>query len=104
MNVLGQITVTKTHLVSQLRVMERMKEEVQFAGQRLLNEVANFSDRYAYALPEQVRYTDDIISEFQELEFDRYDEINLFTRKLQATCFSVSLARYGNFHAKRASL
>ena len=83
MNVLGQITVTKTHLVSQLRVMERMKEEVQFAGQRLLNEVANFSDRYAYALPEHVRYTDDIISEFQELEFDRYDEINLFTRKLQ---------------------
>lgn len=83
MNLLGEITVVKTHLVSQLAVMQRIQEEVEFAGQRLLREVGNFSDRYAYAMPEQVRYTDALTGEFQELEFDRYDELNLFSRKLQ---------------------
>jgi chemosensory pili system protein ChpA (sensor histidine kinase/response regulator) len=83
MNTLGEITVTKTHLVNQLHVVKRMEEEVEFAGQRLLTEVANFSERYAYTLPEQANYSDEMVGEFQELEFDRYDELNLFTRKMQ---------------------
>lgn len=83
MNLLGGATVTKTHLVSQLATMRQMRDEIRFAGDRLLREVNNFSERHAYALPNQVKYSDAMIGEFQELEFDRYDELNLFSRKLQ---------------------
>lgn len=83
MNVLGEITITKNHLMEQLVAIENLRDEVDFAGQRLIREVTAFSDRYAYSLPEQVKYKDDLLSEFMDLEFDRYDELNLFSRKLQ---------------------
>ena len=83
MGVLGEITVTKTHLINQLTVIDQMKAEIEFAGQRLLREVTGFADRFAYALPETVKSVDPMLSEFQELEFDRYDEMNLFARNLQ---------------------
>ncbi|OQY18554.1 MAG: hypothetical protein B6I36_06675 [Desulfobacteraceae bacterium 4572_35.1] len=86
MNLLGEMTITKTHLLDQLRSFESMKEEIDFARERLLVEVASFAERYEYTNPEEEQNVDDsesIISDFEELEFDRYDELNLFSRKLQ---------------------
>ncbi len=85
MNLLGEMTITKTHLLDQLRSFETMKDEIDFARDRLLTEVSNFSDRYEYTNPEERAAQDgeSIISDFDELEFDRYDELNLFSRKLQ---------------------
>jgi chemosensory pili system protein ChpA (sensor histidine kinase/response regulator) len=83
MNLLGEITITKNHMAAQISSLQHMKQNIDFAGNRLFNEVDQFSERYSYALPGQVKYTDNLISEFQELEFDRYDELNLFTRKLE---------------------
>ena len=82
MTVLGQLTVTQTHLSRQASSVDQMKEEIAFAGQRLLREAGRFSDRYAYAMP-QAHPGDLLTADFQELEFDRYDEINLFARTLQ---------------------
>lgn len=82
MNLLGEITITKNHMVAQISNLQQMKQNIDFAGNRLFSEVDQFSERYSYALPGQIKYTDNLISEFQELEFDRYDELNLFTRKL----------------------
>ncbi len=81
MGLVGEFTVTKNHLVDRLPVMERMKGEIDFAGQRLLKEVTAFSERYDYTLPAQNAEGSD--EAFDELEFDRYDELNLFSRKLR---------------------
>ncbi|WP_303720307.1 hybrid sensor histidine kinase/response regulator [Malonomonas rubra] len=81
MGLVGDFTVTKNHLLDRLPVMERMKGEIDFAGQRLLKEVTSFSERYDYTLPQQNAIAGD--DAFDELEFDRYDELNLFSRKLR---------------------
>lgn len=81
MGLVGEFTVTKNHLLDRLPIMERMKGEVDFAGQRLLKEVTAFSERYDYTLPAQ--NADENDEAFDELEFDRYDELNLFSRKLR---------------------
>ncbi len=85
MNLLGEMTVTKTHLLEQLGSFENMKEEIDFSRQRLLREVGSFSERYEHSLlnEEQQDRGESLVSDFEELEFDRYDEINLFARKLQ---------------------
>nr|WP_320050756.1 hybrid sensor histidine kinase/response regulator [uncultured Desulfuromonas sp.] len=86
MNLLGEMTITKTHLLEQLGSVEVMKEEIDFARERLLREVTAFSERYEYTNPEEkneAEGSESTISDFEELEFDRYDELNLFTRKLQ---------------------
>ncbi|EAT14332.1 hybrid sensor histidine kinase/response regulator [Desulfuromonas acetoxidans] len=86
MNLLGEMTITKTHLLEQLGSVEAMKEEIDFARERLLREVTAFSERYEYTNPEEKGdegSSESTISDFDELEFDRYDELNLFSRKLQ---------------------
>lgn len=105
MNLMGELTVTKTHLLNQLKVMEQMRGEVDFSGQRLLGEVARFSEKYLYALPEQVKGTDALISEFEDLEFDRYDEVNLFARKLQEISNDIheALRGIGDFFGRFAA-
>ncbi|MCK4620675.1 MAG: Hpt domain-containing protein [Desulfuromonadales bacterium] len=74
MGLVGEFTVTKNHLLDRLPIMVRMQEEVDFAGQRLLKEVSSFSERYDYTMP--TRSSDDRDDTFEELEFDRYDELN----------------------------
>ncbi len=80
MGLVGEFTIAKNHLMNRLPELEEMRTEVDFAGKRLLKEVAGFSERYDYTLPMQNSLSQD--DSFQELEFDRYDELNLFSRKL----------------------
>ncbi len=84
MGLVGEVTVIKNHLIDQFSQVERMREEIEFVGQRLLREVTQFSDRYDYTLPTQAELQNQTeIGDFQELEFDRYDDLNLFSRKLR---------------------
>jgi len=84
MGLVGEVTVIKNHLVDQFGQVERMREEIEFVGQRLLREVTQFSDRYDYTLPTQTKsQNQNEIGDFHELEFDRYDDLNLFSRKLR---------------------
>lgn len=88
MDLLGEITVNKSHMLDQMSHTENMKEEIDFARERLLREVRIFSDRHEYSIFEgeaekESKQADLPIADFDELEFDRYDELNLFSRKLQ---------------------
>lgn len=88
MDLLGEITVNKSHMLDQMGHTENMKEEIDFARERLLREVRIFSDRHEYSVfegsqPQAPKQTELPIADFDELEFDRYDELNLFSRKLQ---------------------
>ncbi len=81
MGLVGEFTIAKNHLLNRLPVIRQMRSEVDSAGERLLTEVAGFSERYEYTLPEQASLRPE--DSFHELEFDRYDELNLFSRKLR---------------------
>ncbi|MCE5195382.1 MAG: response regulator [Nitrospiraceae bacterium] len=83
LNIIGEITVKKNYLFQKTKETEKVSDEIFFAGKRLLEEITNFSEKYAYAMPGYIKYIDPLLSEFGELEFDRYDELNLFSRKLQ---------------------
>ncbi|MCF6178082.1 MAG: hybrid sensor histidine kinase/response regulator [Geopsychrobacter sp.] len=91
MGLIGEITVIKNHLVDQFHQVEQMRGEIEFVGQRLLREVTQFADRYDYTLPTQAEVQQQAqIDDFQELEFDRYDDLNLFSRKLRELTNDVS--------------
>lgn len=102
MGLIGEVTVVKNHLVDQVQEVDRMRSEIEFVGQRLLREVTQFADRYDYTMPTQVTPTGKTeIGDFQELEFDRYDDLNLFSRKLREITNDVSegLRGLNNFFA-----
>ncbi len=83
LNMIGEITIKKNYLFQKTKHAKEVADEIFFSGRRLLDTINSFSEKYAYAMPTDVKYVDPLLSEFGELEFDRYDELNLFSRKLQ---------------------
>jgi len=95
LNLIGEVTIKKNYLLEKIKKALEISEEVMNSGTRLLKEVTAFSERYAYSLPGSVKYVDPLLSEFGELEFDRYDDLNLFSRKLQEMTSDIAEALKG---------
>jgi chemotaxis protein histidine kinase CheA/ActR/RegA family two-component response regulator len=82
-NLIGEVTILKNHMLKKTKHAGDLSEEVLFAGKRLLEEVNRFAERHSYSINDNTKYVDPLFSEFGELEFDRYDEQNIFSRKVQ---------------------
>ncbi|GBD98256.1 chemotaxis protein CheA [bacterium BMS3Abin07] len=82
MNLVGELTILKNYLLSETKEVLNLQGEVNYANSRLIKEIDEFSSRYAYSIPDKISYVDTLLEDFRELEFDRYDELNLFARKL----------------------
>jgi chemotaxis protein histidine kinase CheA/ActR/RegA family two-component response regulator len=82
-NLIGEVTILKNHMLKKSKDAGNLSEEVLFAGKRLMEEVNRFAERHAYSISDNAKFVDPLFSEFGELEFDRYDEQNIFSRKVQ---------------------
>jgi chemosensory pili system protein ChpA (sensor histidine kinase/response regulator) len=82
-NLISEVTIMKNTMLKKTKEAGEISEEVLFAGKRLFEEVNAFADRHTYTISDNTKYIDPLFSEFGDLEFDRYDEQNLFSRKLQ---------------------
>ena len=109
-NLISEVTIMKNTMLKKTKAAGEVSEDVLFAGKRLLEEVNSFAERHAFTITESTRYVDPLFSEFGELEFDRYDEQNLFSRKLQEMTEDISEALkelmhfYGTFQEEIQSL
>ena len=85
MNLVGEMVVNRNRLARQVEFIKTLREELAFSQNRLLHEIKKFEEKYEYTLtygtaePEQVVQPS---SDFMDLEFDRYDDFNLLSRKL----------------------
>jgi chemosensory pili system protein ChpA (sensor histidine kinase/response regulator) len=84
MNLVGEMIVNRNGLARQVDFIKSLREELAFSQARLVHEIKKFEEKYEYTLsveapghPEAVQSGD-----FLELEFDRYDDFNLLSRKL----------------------
>jgi chemotaxis protein histidine kinase CheA len=84
MNLVGEMVVNRNRLARQVEFIKTLREELAFSQTRLLHEIKKFEEKYEYTLtygmtgPEHAGQSND----FMELEFDRYDDFNLLSRKL----------------------
>ncbi|HXY62500.1 MAG TPA: hybrid sensor histidine kinase/response regulator [Nitrospirota bacterium] len=86
MNLVGEMIVNRNRLARQVDLIKSLREELDFSQNRLLHEIKKFEEKYEYTLSlesagpkqEATRQSTD----FLELEFDRYDDFNLLSRKL----------------------
>jgi chemosensory pili system protein ChpA (sensor histidine kinase/response regulator) len=87
MNLVGEMIVNRNRLTKQVDLIKSLRDEFAFSQGRLLQEIRNFEEKYEYtmnfqnplpaAAPASAQTAD-----FFDLEFDRYDDFNLLSRKL----------------------
>jgi chemotaxis protein histidine kinase CheA/ActR/RegA family two-component response regulator len=84
MNLVGEMVVNRNRLVKQVELIKELREEITFSQKRLISVVKNFEEKYEYTLNYQSP-SQQVVEQphdFFELEFDRYDDFNLLSRKL----------------------
>jgi len=84
MNLVGEMVVNRNRLVKQVELIKELREEITFSQKRLITVVKNFEEKYEYTLNYQSPSQPAVeqAHDFFELEFDRYDDFNLLSRKL----------------------
>jgi chemosensory pili system protein ChpA (sensor histidine kinase/response regulator) len=83
MNLVGEMVVNRNRLARQVDFIKELREELSFSQNRLLHEIKKFEEKYEYTLSlESPGAQPDQSHDFLELEFDRYDDFNLLSRKL----------------------
>jgi chemosensory pili system protein ChpA (sensor histidine kinase/response regulator) len=88
MNLVGEMVVNRNKLTKQVDLIKSLRDELAFSQNRLLHEIRNFEEKYEYTLNFQAPVpgvpdrTVNPSEDFFELEFDRYDDFNLLSRKL----------------------
>jgi chemosensory pili system protein ChpA (sensor histidine kinase/response regulator) len=89
MNLVGEMVVNRNKLTRQVDLIKNLRDELAFSQNRLLHEIRKFEEKYEYTMnfqapalagPEQRPANQS--GDFFELEFDRYDDFNLLSRKL----------------------
>jgi len=89
MNLVGEMVVNRNKLTRQVDLIKNLRDELTFSQNRLLHEIRKFEEKYEYTMnfqapalagPEQRSAYQS--GDFFELEFDRYDDFNLLSRKL----------------------
>ncbi len=89
MNLVGEMVVNRNKLTRQVDLIKSLRDELTFSQNRLLYEIRKFEEKYEYTMnfqapapagPEQRPAEQP--GDFFELEFDRYDDFNLLSRKL----------------------
>jgi len=89
MNLVGEMVVNRNKLTRQVDLIKSLRDELTFSQNRLLYEIRKFEEKYEYTMNFQapapsgpVQRTAEGAGDFFELEFDRYDDFNLLSRKL----------------------
>jgi chemotaxis protein histidine kinase CheA/ActR/RegA family two-component response regulator len=86
MNRVGEMIVSRNRLGRQVDLIKLLREELSFSQDRLLHEIKKFEEKYEYTLsfetPDPGQQLAQQSGDFLELEFDRYDDFNLLSRKL----------------------
>ena len=84
MNLVGEMIVNRNRLARQVDFIKTLREELAFSQGRLLREIRQFEEKYEYTLNYGVQGQEVAgpSNDFMELEFDRYDDFNLLSRKL----------------------
>lgn len=87
MNLVGEMIVNRNRLVKQVELIKSLREELSFSQKRLLAVVKGFEEKYEYTLDVGSPQLPGALAsepslDFMDLEFDRYDDFNLLSRKL----------------------
>jgi chemotaxis protein histidine kinase CheA/ActR/RegA family two-component response regulator len=84
MNLVGEVVINRNHLGRHVEFIKTLRQELAFSQTRLLHEIKKFEEKYEYTLnySGSNRQAVTPANDFFELEFDRYDDFNLLSRKL----------------------
>jgi chemosensory pili system protein ChpA (sensor histidine kinase/response regulator) len=101
MNTVGELVINRTRMVGRVAELEKLVETLSFSKERLQGKVGEFQEKYEFnrisssrlagpwnapQTPQMLRSAaageSSFLSDFSELEMDRYDDFNILSRSM----------------------
>lgn len=84
MNLIGELVISRSRIDRKIAEFGRLRDELNRSRSRLEGTLREFQDRFAYTGRNAARPAVDAARPdgFSDLEFDRYDDLNILTRSL----------------------
>ncbi len=89
LNLVGELVISRGRLEQRLMALEQLSGQVLAYKHRMLESVRTFQDKHAFTLSDPPPGTDEpggswmqVLSDFGDLEFDKYDDFNILARRM----------------------
>ncbi len=97
LNLVGELVIGRGRLDQRLKSLEELSEQVMAYRRRMLDTVRTFEDKYEFTLPSDKSGAAELdgtelakIGDFGALEFDKYDDFNILSRRVAEVAADVS--------------
>ncbi len=97
LNLVGELVIGRGRLDQRLKALEELSEQVMAYRKRMLETVRTFEDKYEFTLPSDKSGAAELdgtelakIGDFGALEFDKYDDFNILSRRIAEVAADVS--------------
>src|SRR5712692_6513806 len=96
LNLVGELVIGRSRLEQRLTVLEQLACQVQAYKNRMLETVRTFEEKHAFTLPAATGTGEDgqsplaLSANFGALEFDKYDDFNILSRRMTEVSADVS--------------
>ncbi len=97
LNLVGELVIGRGRLDQRLKALEELSEQVMAYRKRMLETVRTFEDKYEFSLPAEGTGAAELdgtelakIGDFGALEFDKYDDFNILSRRVAEVATDVS--------------
>ncbi|PID58629.1 hypothetical protein CSB45_03540 [candidate division KSB3 bacterium] len=99
MNLVGEMVINRTRLDQRIAYVHKLGGELNFSQERLLKVIRDFKEKYEFgqaladsspqpshsiedALSKKTPSSPDLLDDFFDMEFDKYDDFNILSRSL----------------------
>lgn len=83
LNLAGELITNKNRQADRVSNLRNLSLDLDYSKKRLVSIIREFEEKYAYSLNENPgKASEAAIDDFRESEFDRYDDFNIFSRRL----------------------
>lgn len=84
LNLAGELVTNKNKQEDRVKAIKNLGTDLEYTKNRLMNIIQDFEEKYAYSIENlrELPVENPNFSDFSETEFDRYDDFNVFSRRL----------------------
>lgn len=97
LNLVGELVIGRNRLDRRLTDLQQLTKQVMTYRNRMMETVWEFEDKHEFTLPTHPSASNDwtsdeeaALTEFGSLEFDRYDDVNVLSRRIAEVATDVS--------------